>query len=67
MIAAISTEGDGFFSLLQGSTNSDRVVLFLEKLIGRLRREGMNLQEKVVIMLDNARYHNSNKIRMLLG
>ena len=63
LIAALDSNGNTYFSLLHGITNSDIMLLFLSSLCRELSREDVNWRENTVILLDGATYHTSDETR----
>ena len=60
MIAALSTDGDIFYSLVQGNTNEKIMEIFLQKLIKKLDTANKDWRSSMVLMADNATYHRSS-------
>ena len=60
LIAAVTSDGEFYFTINCGKNNSRTVLLFLIKLVRHLTSQDLNWRENTVIMLDNAQYHRSN-------
>lgn len=60
LISAITARGDMRFSFIEGRMNSDRYIEFLRK----LRKDAGC---PIIVVADNASYHNSKKVKALAG
>ena len=64
MIAAVSSEGYVWLALTQPNTDEDVMRLFLSKLALVFTKQfGIGWREQIVILLDGASYHRSDKTR----
>ena len=63
VIAAIDTEGDSYLSLSPATTDEDTFRLFIKELSSKLDTERPKWKEDTVVLLDNAKYHSSQKTR----
>ena len=67
IICAMSSEGNDLFALTKRNTNSQIFTLFMEELIKGLEIRHEIWRKKVLILLDNASYHNSAATREYLA
>jgi hypothetical protein len=63
IIAAASNKGEFFYTLNKGKTNSTTFTYFLVKLVDHLSLQDPTWREHTVIMIDNAPYHRSKKMK----
>ena len=63
LIAAISTNGDAYFSLTQVNTDKDVKLLFLTELAKLLDAERPLWRKDTLILMDNASYNTSPETR----
>ena len=63
LIAAISTNGDAYFSLTQVNTGKDVKLLFLTELAKLLDAERPLWRKDTLILMDNASYNTSPETR----
>ena len=56
MFAAIDTEGEVYFSLMQSNSNNRVMEIFLRQLVLKLDKEDANWRENTVLIHDNAPY-----------
>ena len=61
IVATITSEGDSYAMLHQGSTNSNTTIYFFKSVIEKLREKDPSRLSKTIFMIDNAGYH-SNKV-----
>ena len=59
IIAALSSDGDAFFTVNQGYNTTLTLKLFLSKLLPLLQAKYPDWRSRIVIVLDNATYHKS--------
>ena len=59
LIAALSSDGEVWFSLLHSMTDSEVMALFLAGLVRKLDGELLFWRENTVFLLDGAKYHVS--------
>jgi len=59
MIGAVSSKGEFYYTINNGSTNSDTFFLFLLKVMVELESKDINWRETTILMFDNAAYHRS--------
>ena len=62
MIAGLDTNGKVYLSLVQANSNTSMMELYFSRLIKLLDQRDPSWRTKMVIMLDNAPYHNSNEM-----
>ena len=62
LIAAITSNGEYYFSINQGRNNSYTLLLFFCRLIKHFNRFKRNWRSNTIFMLDNASYHKGNFI-----
>ena len=63
MVAAISSDGEYYFTINQGRNNGYTLLLFLVRLVRHLNRFKPNWRSKTVFLLDNASYHRSEFLK----
>ena len=63
IIAALSTNGDIYFSLTQCNTDSEILMLFFKHLITLLDSQDASWKNDSVFLLDGATYHTSAEMR----
>jgi len=63
IIAALSSQGEFYFTITRGRNNSHTLLLFLVNLVKHFNRFKPNWRANTVFMLDNAQYHRSDYIR----
>lgn len=63
IFAALDTDGNVQFALSHANTNQDTFMLFMRHLVQHLDQSSPGWQESSLILLDNAPYHNSKKIK----
>ena len=66
MIAALDTNGQVFYSLIQANNNSEVMEVFFIHLVQVLDQQRPGWRKNHVIMMDNAPYHKSNDTLRLL-
>jgi hypothetical protein len=67
IIGAVSSDGNVYFTVNRGRTNSLTFTYFLSKLITHLDAESPSWRETTVMMMDNASYHRSKMTRAFLS
>jgi hypothetical protein len=63
LIAGLSTNGQIYFSLTQANTDSNVMVMFLQKLSTLLASEDSDWRRTTALMFDSASYHRSQETR----
>jgi transposase len=66
IIAGVSSQGNFYFSINKGKTNSWSFLLFMTKLVQHLNAKNQMWRSSTVIMMDNAPYHRSAFVRQKL-
>jgi len=66
LIAALTTDGEVYFSLTHAMTNADVMLLFMANLVRKLDGELLFWKEETVFLLDGAKYHVSNETQTYL-
>lgn len=59
IIGAVSSKGHFYYTVNLGANNSEKIWLFMLKLITHLESQDQLWRSKTVLMLDNAPYHRS--------
>ena len=59
MFAAIDTEGEVYFSLIQSNTNNRVMEIFLRQMVLKLDSEDADWRSNTVVLHDNAPYATS--------
>ena len=67
MFAAVDTEGEVYFSLIQSNSNNRVMELFLRQLVIKLDNEDADWRENTVILHDNAPYATSESTLELMA
>ena len=63
MIAAIDTDGRIYCALTQANTNSDVMIMFLQKLTKQLDQEDSTWKMNSTIFLDNVAWNSNPDIK----
>ena len=66
VLAALDTDGRGFYALTQANTDSDVFMMFMSCLCRKLDSELVDWKDNTVLLLDNARYHVSEECVLFL-
>ena len=66
VIAVVDTDGEIFYSLVQGNTNDKIMEIFLQKLVKRLDTIDKEWRKTTVLLADNASYHRSSATMKVL-
>lgn len=66
LFAAASSRGEVFFTINKGKTNSITFLHFLSKLVAFLSARDFDWRATTVLLIDNAPYHRSQKLRTWL-
>ena len=61
LIAAVSTDGKVYASIIQCNTDTDVYMMFLSRLATVLTQESPGWREKVVFTMDGASYHKASR------
>jgi transposase len=62
MIAAISSNGDFYYSILQGNVTHKVFLLFLEHLLNTLGKRYSSWKDDVIFLLDNAAIYKAEAV-----
>jgi transposase len=57
----LNNHGEGYLSLSQSKTDSDRVILFFQYFFEKLDTDDPGWKETSILLMDNASYHNSDE------
>ena len=67
LILAHDTDGRMWFALTQANTDTDIMTTFLRYMVQRLDQETPGWQENSVILLDNAKWHSNQQMKLRLN
>lgn len=67
LVAAVSSHGKVYASILAGNSSALTTMVFLLQLVRILQAEDPLWREKVVIVMDNASYHHHYKVKQLIS
>ena len=67
LLVAIDSWGEVYVSLTQVNTNSEVFSIFLERLASKLTEQRPDWRQDTVLLLDGARYHNSEVARATIA
>lgn len=66
VIACLDSNGEIFYSLVQGNTNDKIMEIFIQKLVKRLDSIEKQWRKSMVLLFDNAAYHRSSATMKVL-
>ena len=61
LIAAVSTDGEVYASVVQCNTDTDVYMMFLSRLASVLTQEQPSWRDNTVFVMDGAPYHKSSR------
>ena len=66
LIAALDTGGQVYYTLTQANTDQNVMMVYMQHLIRKLDEEDPNWKEHTYVLMDGARYHTGEDIRLFL-